>query len=98
GGAANVSVLVTGTTQLTATVTFAGTVANPNLMTVGLNSLAPSGSTITISNPNAPAGGVTDATFTLDYNANLLTISGGTVNPGLAGATFTVTTSGSGAA
>src|SRR5262249_4796882 len=40
--------------------------------------------------------GVTDGTFVLKYNADLLTISGGTVNPALAGATFTVTTSGSG--
>jgi hypothetical protein len=40
--------------------------------------------------------GVTDATFVLQYNANLLTITGGTVNPALTGATFTVTTSGSG--
>jgi hypothetical protein len=42
--------------------------------------------------------GVTDATFVLQYNANLLNITGGTVNPALTGATFTVTTSGSGAA
>src|SRR5207253_5702339 len=42
--------------------------------------------------------GVTDATVVLQYNANLLTITGGTVNPALAGATFTVTTSGSGTA
>ena len=40
--------------------------------------------------------GVTDATFVLNYNANLLSITGGTVNPALTGATFTVTTSGSG--
>jgi hypothetical protein len=40
--------------------------------------------------------GVTDATFVLNYNANLLTITGGTVNPALTGAMFTVTTSGSG--
>jgi hypothetical protein len=40
--------------------------------------------------------GVTDATFVLQYNANLLTITGGTVNSALTGATFTVTTSGSG--
>src|SRR5262249_58154494 len=39
--------------------------------------------------------GVTDATFVLNYNANLLAITGGTVNPALTGATFTVTTSGS---
>jgi sugar lactone lactonase YvrE len=41
--------------------------------------------------------GVTDATFVLHYNANLLSITGGTVNSALSGATFTVTTSGSGA-
>jgi hypothetical protein len=40
--------------------------------------------------------GVTDGTFVLQYNANLLTITGGTVNAALTGATFTVTTSGSG--
>jgi hypothetical protein len=40
--------------------------------------------------------GVTDATFVLHYNANLLTITGGTVNAALTGAAFTVTTSGSG--
>src|SRR5262249_52159838 len=40
--------------------------------------------------------GVTDATFVVQYNAALLTISGGSVNPALPGATFTVTTSGSG--
>src|SRR5207244_4507012 len=40
--------------------------------------------------------GVTDGTFVLQYNANLLTISGGTVNSALTGASFTVTTSGSG--
>jgi hypothetical protein len=42
--------------------------------------------------------GVTDGTFVLNYNANLLTITGGTVNPLLTGATFTVTTFGSGPA
>jgi hypothetical protein len=42
--------------------------------------------------------GVTDAAFVLNYDATLLTITGGTVNPALTGATFTVTTSGSGAA
>jgi autotransporter-associated beta strand protein len=42
------------------------------------------------------AGGVTDATFVLQYNANLLSIIGGAVNRSLIGATFTVTTSGSG--
>jgi hypothetical protein len=41
--------------------------------------------------------GVTDAAFVLNYNANLLTITGGTVNAALTGASFTVTTSGSGA-
>ncbi len=96
-GTGNVSVSVVGTNQLTATVTFAAAVANPGLMTVSVNSLSPSGSTIAISDPNAPAN-VTTATFTLDYNANLLTISGGTVNSSLNGATFTVTTSGSGSA
>jgi hypothetical protein len=40
--------------------------------------------------------GVTDGTFVLQYNANLLTITGGTVNSTLSGATFTVTPSGSG--
>jgi hypothetical protein len=40
--------------------------------------------------------GVTDATLVLQYNTNLLTITGGVVNPALAGATFTVTTLGSG--
>ncbi len=40
--------------------------------------------------------GVTDGTFVLNYNANLLTITGGTVNTALTGATFTVSTSGSG--
>ncbi len=93
GGTGNVT--VTGTGPFT--VTFAATVANPGLMTVSVNSLSPSGSTITITDPNAPAN-VTTATFTLDYNANLLTISGGTVNPSLSGATFTVTTSGVGSA
>jgi hypothetical protein len=41
--------------------------------------------------------GVTDGTFVLQYNANLLTITGGTVNPALTGATVSVTTSGTGA-
>src|SRR6202023_1840351 len=47
---------------------------------------------ITLSNGN----GVTDGTFVLQYNANLLTISGGTVNSALTGASFMVSTSGSG--
>jgi autotransporter-associated beta strand protein len=47
---------------------------------------------ITLSNGSS----VTDGTFVLNYNANLLTITGGTVNAALTGATFTVTTSGSG--
>ncbi len=93
-GTGNVSVSVAGSA---ATVTFAATVANPSLMTVSVNSLTPSGSTITITDPNAPAN-VTCATFTLDYNASLLTISGGTVNSSLSGATFTVATSGAGSA
>ncbi len=93
-GTGNVSVSVAGSA---ATVTFAATVANPSLMTVSVNSLTPSGSTITITDPNAPAN-VTSATFTLDYNASLLTISGGTVNSSLSGATFTVATSGAGSA
>jgi murein DD-endopeptidase MepM/ murein hydrolase activator NlpD len=42
--------------------------------------------------------GVTDAAFVLNYDATLLTITGGTVNGALAGATLTVTTSGSGSA
>ncbi len=41
--------------------------------------------------------GVTDATLVLNYDADLLTITGGTVNSALTGASFTVTTSGSGA-
>ncbi len=40
--------------------------------------------------------GVTDGSFVLNYNANLLTITGGTVNSALTGATFTVSTSGTG--
>jgi hypothetical protein len=44
------------------------------------------------------AAGVTDATLVLQYNADLLTISSGVVNPTLTGATFTVATSGSGSA
>jgi hypothetical protein len=51
-----------------------------------------SGVPITLSN----GSGVTDGTFVLQYNANLLTITGGVVNPALVGATFTVTPSGSG--
>src|SRR5262249_36420344 len=48
---------------------------------------------IALSNGN----GVTDATLVLNYDAGLLTISGGPVNSARAGATFTVVTSGSGA-
>ena len=77
GGAANV--VVTGTGPYT--VTFASAVANPTLLTVTSNAIS-SAPTITIVNPNAPAA-VTDATLVLDYNANLLTITGGTVNSGL---------------
>ena len=95
GGTGNVTVTVTPTAPFTATITFANAVANPSLMTVSLNSLTPAGQTITITNPNAPSN-VTDATLTLDYNANLLTISGGTVNSALTGASFLVATSGSG--
>jgi subtilisin family serine protease len=54
---------------------------------------SPNGIPVALSN----GAGVTDATFVLQYNANLLSITGGTANPALTGATFTVTTSGSGA-
>ena len=91
GGVANVAVTGSGPY----TVTFASAVANPTLLTVASNAIS-SAPTFTIVNPNAPAA-VTDATLVLDYNANLLTITGGTVNAGLSGATFTVSTSGSGA-
>ena len=90
GGSANVTVTGTGPY----TVTFTSAVANPELMMVASNAIS-SAPTITIANPNAPAA-VTDATLVLDYNANLLAITGGTVNAGLSGATFTVSTSGSG--
>jgi hypothetical protein len=56
------------------------------------NNTAGNGIPIALSN----GAGVTDGTFVLSYNANLLTISGGAVNAALTGATFTVTTSGSG--
>src|SRR5262249_10577206 len=65
---------------------------NPN-PTTGPNNTAGNGIPIALSN----GAGVTDGTFVLQYNANLLTITGGAVNPALTGATFTVTTSGSGA-
>ena len=92
GGTSNVA--VTGTGPFT--VTFANAVANPNLMALASNAIS-SAPSITIANANAPAG-VTDAVLVLSYNANLLTITGGTVNAGLPGATFTVSTSGSGTA
>jgi hypothetical protein len=56
------------------------------------NNTAGNGIPIALSN----GSGVTDGTFVLQYNAKFLTLTGGTVNPALAGATFTVTTSGSG--
>jgi hypothetical protein len=90
-GAGNVS--VTGTGPFT--VTFGAAVANPNLITVASNAIS-SAPTITVVNLNAPAN-VTDAVLVLGYNANLLTITVGTFNAGPPGATFTVTTSGSGA-
>ena len=59
---------------------------------INVTNTTSNGIPLTLSNGN----GVTDATFVLQYNANLLTITGGTVNPALTGASFTVTTSGSG--
>ena len=92
GGSANVA--VTGTGPFT--VTFSSAVANPNLITLASNAIS-SAPTLTIVNANAPAS-VTDVVLVLSYNANLLTITGGTVNAALPGATFTVSTSGSGTA
>src|SRR5207249_3800216 len=64
----------------------------------GSNALnVPNSSTNGIPVALSNGAGVTDATFTLAYNADLLTISGGAANPGLTGASFSVTTSGSGA-
>jgi hypothetical protein len=59
---------------------------------INLPNNSSNGIPITLSN----GAGVTDGTFVLQYNANLLTITGGTVNSALTGATFTVTPSGSG--
>jgi hypothetical protein len=63
-----------------------------NSHAINLANNTSNGIPITLSN----GSGVTDGTFVLQYNANLLSITGSTVNSALSGATFTVTTSGSG--
>lgn len=83
-------------------VIFSNAIYNPNLITVAGASGSFTGSNpvgITIVNADA-APMVSNATFTLDYNADLLNITGGIVNPDLpavTGAMFSVMTSGSGA-
>ena len=53
-----------------------------NSTTANVPNNSTNGVPIALSNGN----GVTDATVVLSYNADLLTISGGTVNPALSGA------------
>ena len=61
--------------------------------TINLPNTSSNGIPISLSN----GSGVTDATFVVQYNANLLAITTAVVNPTLTGATFTETTSGAGA-
>jgi VCBS repeat-containing protein len=100
------NVTVTGNGFDPYTVTFAPGVATPGQMTVANNSLtSPNPSIAANVVPTSFVGlpialsdgnGVQDATFVLNYNADLLTITGGAVNVALPNATLTVVTSGSG--